>query len=67
MTQVSFEISSEQHSSGAAVLAVAGEFALVCADHSIVPISEIAGLDRVFPLHPTLDDSLTHVPLNAAS
>lgn len=122
MTQVTFEISSGQHSSGAAVITVAGELdlrsstvlksgivdaidqgarhvildmsavtfidsmglgalvgglrrlravdgeiALVCADHSIVRIFEITGLDRIFPIHPTLDDALPHVPLNAAS
>ena len=67
MTQVTFEISSGQHSSGAALLTVAGEFDLFCANHSIVRISEIAGLDRVFPLQPTLLGPLTNVPLNAAS
>ena len=122
MTQVTFEISSGQHSGGAALLTVAGELALrspavpragivdaidrgarrvsldmsavsfidamglgalvgglrrlravgrvlvlSCADRSVVRIFEITGRDRFFPLHPTLGDSLTHVPLNAAS
>ena len=47
--------------------AVDGELALVCVDRSIVRIFEITGLDRVFPLHQTLDDALSHVPLDVAS
>ena len=41
--------------------------ALVCIRRSIVRLFEITGLDRAFPLHPTLADALAPVPLHAAS
>ena len=49
------------------VRAVDGELALVCVDRSIVRIFEITGLDRVFPLHETLADALSHVQLPVAA
>ena len=45
---------------------VGGELSLVCTDRSIVRIFEITGLDRVIPLHRTLDDALSRLPLPIA-
>lgn len=46
--------------------AVDGELTIVCTDRSIVRIFEITGLDRVLPLHRTLDDALALLPLATA-
>lgn len=43
-----------------------GELSLVCTDRSIVRIFEITGLDRVIPLHRSLDDALSRLPLPIA-
>ena len=38
---------------------VGGEMAVVCANASISKIFSITGLDRVFSIHPSLDEALS--------
>jgi hypothetical protein len=63
---VSLEISIERRSDGVKRLrAVDGSPALACSDHSIVQVFEITGLDRMIPMHRTLDDALLLTPVAA--
>jgi anti-anti-sigma regulatory factor len=63
---VSPDISIERRSGGVKRLrALDGSLALVCSDSSIVQVFEITGLDRMIPMHRTLDDALLLTPVAA--
>jgi anti-anti-sigma regulatory factor len=43
------------------------EFVVVCDDRRILRSFELTGLDRAFPIEPTLMDALSRVPTDRAS
>jgi anti-sigma B factor antagonist len=38
-----------------------GRLAIVCAREAVLQVFELSGTDRVFAIHPTLDEALAHV------